>query len=93
MIKSLIYIGSSIDHQFSGYITLAFIRGHAVAKRNAFRYLGVVCCLCTQPVTIGLTEEATPSQIYVGRDGALARDNIANPLGGDANLLGKAILT
>jgi hypothetical protein len=53
---------------------------------------GVVRRLGAQPVAVRQAEELAEPQVGVGGDGALAGDDLADPLGGNADLLGQPVL-
>jgi hypothetical protein len=53
---------------------------------------GVVFGLGAEPVAVGEGEETAEAEVGVGRHRAAAGDDFADPLGGDADFLGEAIL-
>jgi hypothetical protein len=52
----------------------------------------VIGYLAPQPPSVAQTEVAAKPKIGVGRDGALAGNDLADPLRGHANVLGETVL-
>src|SRR3954466_2377750 len=63
-----------------------------LCRESVLRDLGVVGCLGSQPVAVRQAEEAAQTEVGVRRDGAASGDDLADALGGYADLLGEPVL-
>ena len=61
-------------------------------RQGGFGDLNVERDLRAQPIAVREAEEAAEAEVGIGGDGAFAGDDFADPLRGNADLFGEAIL-